>query len=244
MRGRVNGAGILAVVGAGVLLVGLFLSWFEPGITAWNAFEIVDLLLATIAVGVLLVALAASSDRPRLVALAGWLPVAATAALVLVVVSLINPPPTVEGSSLEVGAWVSLAGAALLVVGAVLATTEFSLVITVRPRRSEQAATGEGVGEAAVEDIAAPASDPGWEPPGQDSRSTEAVFEDSPPLEPPFEEPLEGPPVEEMPLDEPATDEEEAFELGELTEPVEEILEPEPEEADAETRSFGPDERG
>lgn len=227
MRGRVNGAGILAVVGAGALLAGLFLSWFEPGTTAWNAFEIVDLLLATIAAGVLLVALAASSDRPRLVALAGWLPIAAIAALVLIVVSLINPPPAVGGSSLEIGAWISLAGAALLVVGAILATTEFSLVITVRPRRSEQEATGESLG---------------WEPPGQDSRPTEAAFEDSPLAEPPFEEPLEGPPVEEMPLDEPATDEEEAVELGEPTEPVDESFEPE--EADAETRSFGPDERG
>lgn len=246
MRGRVNGAGILAVIGAGALLVGLFLSWFEPGITAWNAFEIVDLLLATIAVGVLLVALAASSDRPRLVALAGWLPAAAFAAFVIVAASLINPPPGVGDGSLEIGAWLSLAGAALLVVGAILATTELSLVITVRPRRREQAEPGEDVrrGAPVEEEVAPPASAPGWGPPPYDSQPTEPVFEGSP-LEEPLEEPLEGPPVEEPPdessLEEPATDEE-AIEMGEPTEGVDEIFEPE--EPDAETRSLRRDERG
>jgi hypothetical protein len=234
MRGRVNGAGVLAVIGAAALLVGLFLNWFEPGVTAWNAFEIVDLLLAAIAVGVLIVALAASSDRPRLVALAGWLPIAAAVALVLVVVSLLNPPPTVGDGSPDIGALVSLAGAALLVVGAVLATTEFSLVITVRPRRGEMAAP--------AEDVVPPAADPGWEPPVPESQA-ETAFADTP-LEEPFEEPLEAPPLEEPPPDEPveepATDEE-LVEPGEPTE-IDEIIEPG--EPDAETQALRPDERG
>jgi hypothetical protein len=226
MQGRLNAAGILAVIGAGALLAGLFLDWFEPGISAWNAFEIVDLLLAAIALGVLLVALGASSERPRLVALAGWLPVAAFAAFALVVVSLINPPPAVGDGSLELGAWVSLAGTALLIVGAVLATTELSLVVTVRPRRHRGSAS-------AVDEVAPPASDPGWEPPLEGSPPGQPI--EDPHLEgAPFEEPLAEPPVEE-PFDEPATDEE-PIEPAEPTEPVDEIIEPAA--ADEETRAL------
>jgi hypothetical protein len=221
MQGRVNAAGILAVIGAAALLVGLFLDWFEPGISAWNAFEIVDLLLAAIALGVLLVALGASSDRPRLVALAGWLPVAAAAAFALVVLSLINPPPTVGDSSLALGAWVSLAGAALIVVGAILATTELSLVITVRPRRQKGAAS-------VVDEVAPPASAPGWEPPPHGSPSGEPI--EDPDLQGArFEEP----PLGEPPVEEPATDEE-PIDPGGATEPVDEMIEPE--DADDETR--------
>ena len=40
---------ILLAIGAAALLVSLFLNWFKPELTAWTAFEIVDLLLALIA---------------------------------------------------------------------------------------------------------------------------------------------------------------------------------------------------
>jgi hypothetical protein len=170
---------------------------------------VVDLLLAAIALGVLLVALGASSDRPRLVALAGWLPIAAFATFVLVVVSLINPPPTVGDSSLGIGAWVSLAGAALLVVGAVLSTTELSLVVTVRPRRQKGTAS-------IVDDVVPPASDLSWEPPPHDS----------PPDEPIEDSDLAEAPLEERPLEEPPTDEE-MVEPAEGTKPGDVPIEPE-----------------
>jgi hypothetical protein len=238
MRGRINGAGALAVIGAGALLVGLFLSWFEPGISAWNAFEIVDLLLAAIAVGVLVVALAGSSDRPGLVALAGWLPVAALAALALVAVSLLNPPPAAGDGSLEIGAWVSLGGAALLVVGAVLATTEFSLVITVRPRRRHTGGSVEG----ATEGVAPPRSDPGWEPPPR-SPVTEVPLEEPPFEEPPLYEPLEEPPPEEPPVDDPLEESataEEPLEAGDGGETDDQM---EPEGTEEDTQALHRDDR-
>ena len=34
---------MLAGVGAIALIVSLFLDWFKPGITAWDAFEVLDL---------------------------------------------------------------------------------------------------------------------------------------------------------------------------------------------------------
>ena len=45
MPERINGGQALVVVAAIGLIVSLFLDWYAPGVSAWTAFEIVDLLL-------------------------------------------------------------------------------------------------------------------------------------------------------------------------------------------------------
>ena len=70
---------------------------------------------------------------------AGFTAAAGPAALLLVVVSIINEPPAAQGfdSQLEVGAWLALAGAAIMCAGALLAGNRISLVVTPRERGTE-----------------------------------------------------------------------------------------------------------
>lgn len=122
----------IRVLGAAMLLVSLFLNWWEPGfdsVSAWTALEMVDIVLAAIA----LVALAASATLFH-----DWLPnslrsipilplgVAATA---LIVVSLVNDPPAVIGAGHAFGIWFGLVGAVLITIGALLDEKRISIVV-------------------------------------------------------------------------------------------------------------------
>ncbi len=129
---------LVAAVGGIVLIVSLFLDWYA-GLTGFTVFEIVDVLL--LACALLMVA--------RLLGEVGVLPPPLSAptalgiaafALLVVVVQLINDPPAVvgpAGASQDVGIWLALAGAALMLAGAVLSSTRISLSLEPRsePRR-------------------------------------------------------------------------------------------------------------
>lgn len=136
---RIDAGRLLLALGAVLLLVSLFLDWYGSpggdGISAWTAFELVDLLLALVALGALAVALKDLAPASRLPELG---PVAvgalAVAALALVTVSLLNEPPAVFGASLETGAWLALGGAVAIVVGAVLSSARISVTIGARER--------------------------------------------------------------------------------------------------------------
>ncbi len=128
---------IVAAIGAIALLVGLFLDWygFGPGqgASAWSVFEIVDLLLALLAVGVLLAVLSAVAPGARIPALpAGTIAAAGVAALVLVVTSLVDDPPAAFGASPEEGIWISFGGAVLIMLGAILERSRIRLVVSPR----------------------------------------------------------------------------------------------------------------
>jgi hypothetical protein len=134
MPGRVDAGGVLAAFGGIVLLVSLFLDWYPAG-SAWTLFELVDIVLAAIGLAALVAVLPLRRPgEPAAVGLVpdGWLPAIAGAALVIVVVSLINDPPAVRGAGPEAGAWIALAGALLLAAGAVLARAQISVVISTR----------------------------------------------------------------------------------------------------------------
>jgi hypothetical protein len=139
MPERVNGGQALVVVGAVALIVSLFLDWFEPGLTAWTVFEIVDLLLAALALAALVIAIgAAIGPEGSLAAVSPrWLPAIGIAALAIVVEALINHPPAAIGKATETGAWIALGGAGALTVGGVLSAARVSLVITLRPRERD-----------------------------------------------------------------------------------------------------------
>jgi len=141
MPERINGGQALVAIGAIVLLVSLFLSWYEPGRSAWTVFEVWDIVLAAIGIAAVasLLRLRRTDVRDEHVVPQRWLPALAGAALVIVVVQLINHPPAARGSSPEVGAWIALAAAVLMSAGAILSRAQISLVITLRS--SERSST-------------------------------------------------------------------------------------------------------
>jgi hypothetical protein len=127
-------------LGALLLLVGLFMDWYGV-FNAWAVFEIVDLLLAVLAVAAVVGAVGLLTpgadylDKRALPWIVG-------AAFVVVATQLIDPPPAAAGEERELGAWFALAGAVLMVLGAVLSFTKVSFAVAVegRDRRTRVAA--------------------------------------------------------------------------------------------------------
>ncbi len=124
-------AGML-LIGAGAILLfaSLFLEWYEPGIDAWEIFEVWDLVLAVLAV-VALVAVASrlgfGPPRP-----ASWLIGPALGALIIVLYLIINPPPLtpdIDGDP-STGLWLALASAVMKSAGALLSVARISVAIT------------------------------------------------------------------------------------------------------------------
>jgi hypothetical protein len=124
---RIEASDALAAVGALLVLVGLFLDWFGP-LNAWEAFEIVDLLLALLAIGVILAAFAlVDGFGPRAIAPLGVL-------LLLVIFDQLVEPPLGAPTHIGTGAWLALAGAALVAVGGALRVARVSVIISVGGR--------------------------------------------------------------------------------------------------------------
>ena len=124
-------AGML-LIGAGAILlfVSLFLEWYQPGIDAWEIFEVWDLVLALLA-GTAFVGVGSrmgfGPQRP-----ASWLIVPAAAALVIVLFNIVNPPPLtpdIDGDP-STGLWLAFAAAILMAAGAVLSTARISVAFT------------------------------------------------------------------------------------------------------------------
>src|SRR5918996_3587524 len=110
MDRRLNAGQALAALGAVVLLVSLFLDWYEPGLSSWTVFELIDLTLAAIAVGVLVDALGGLSGRYTSPAGERAVLFLSAGALVIVAGSLIHQPPPAIDSDPQGGAWLALAG--------------------------------------------------------------------------------------------------------------------------------------
>lgn len=130
MRHRIDAGSGLVAVGAAVLLVSLFLDWYEPGLSAWSAFEIVDLALACLAVAAIVGA--AGTPGPG-AAMVRWGPLVSLAAFVLVVAQIVDLPPDVDGGR-EAGAWLALAATVAMGVGSALAVASISVIVDVRDR--------------------------------------------------------------------------------------------------------------
>jgi hypothetical protein len=111
----------LAAAGGILLLVALFLPWYEvrPGIaglrrlTGWDAFSVIDILLALVAVLGIAVAVAVMTRRsPALPISLGVVgSVAGAIASVLVLVRILDQPGPNELLDVAAGAWLGLAGA-------------------------------------------------------------------------------------------------------------------------------------
>jgi hypothetical protein len=131
---------LIAAIGAVMLIVSLFLDWYED-LTGFTVFEFIDLLLTGLAV-LTLVSLAGAIGviRPPL---RPGLPLGvALLALVIVLSQLVNDPPAVAGPNgrdQDIGIWLALGGAALMVAGAVLSTARIAISVEPRDRRAAPA---------------------------------------------------------------------------------------------------------
>src|SRR4051794_22893826 len=136
---RIEVGPLVAAIGAILLLVSLFLRWFGAGATAWEVFEIVDLMLAVAAIAALLGAASAlgSPGPPIDARVLAW---SALVALVLVVQALLDRPPAARELDPEVGLWLALVGAFLMAVGALLSFARIRISLDVQARRTRVSA--------------------------------------------------------------------------------------------------------
>ena len=138
---------LVAAIGAIMLVVSLFLDWYE-GLTAFTVFEFIDLMLVALALATLAL-LAASLGLIRLPERPGLPFAVALVAFLIVLSQVVNDPPAVagpNGSDQDTGIWIALAGTALMVAGAVLASAR--IAIAVEPRAARPAAAAPPASEA------------------------------------------------------------------------------------------------
>ena len=136
---------LIAAVGAVLLIVSLFLDWYE-GLTGFTVFEFLDLLLVLLALATI-ASLAAGmglvKPAPSPVVSLG----VALFTIFVVLTQIINDPPAVigpDGRDQDIGIWLGLSGAALMVAGAVLGYASISLAFEPRSRGADHDATGVG----------------------------------------------------------------------------------------------------
>jgi hypothetical protein len=133
---------LVAAIGAILLIVSLFLDWYEE-ITGFTVFEFIDLLLTGLALATL-VSLAGAIGLIR-TGLRPGIPLAvAMLALVIVLTQVVNDPPAVagaDGRDQDTGIWLAVAGAALMVAGAVLSTARIAIAVEPRERRGAPTVT-------------------------------------------------------------------------------------------------------
>lgn len=123
---------MLVAVAAMLLLVSLFLDWYGS-LTAWEAFEVVEVLLVALAVAALVIAV--GEVVPDLdYAGRRWLPVVVLAVALLVVAEIINPPPAAGGEGPTTGAWMAFAAALVMLVGTVLTFGRVRFAVAVEGR--------------------------------------------------------------------------------------------------------------
>ena len=128
---RVDAGALAAAAGAVLLLVALFLDWYgaPANENAWRVFEVLDLVLAAIAVWVLVGFLRRAGIDQRLPD--APLTLLGAVALLVVFSQLVNDPPRVAGADagLETGAWLALAGAAVILAGALMSVARVSFSV-------------------------------------------------------------------------------------------------------------------
>ena len=123
---------LIVAVGGLVLLVSLFMNWYG-GQSAWDVFEVADVLLAALAFAALLAALGMIADEISVLD-ARRLPAIGLSATLLVVAEILSPPPAVGGADPQVGAWIAFAGALVVLVGTVLSFGRVSFSFSIEGR--------------------------------------------------------------------------------------------------------------
>jgi hypothetical protein len=133
MTRRLEAGPLLVTLGALLLLVSLFLAWYTNDISAWEAFEVWDVVLFVLALASIAAGLGLTTQEVELVD-RRILPIAVLVVTIVVVSQMIDPPPAATGEDPEVGWWIAMGGALLMVVGAVLTFGKVHLALTVEGR--------------------------------------------------------------------------------------------------------------
>ena len=133
MSRRLEAGPLLVTLGAVLLLVSLFLSWFTGEVSAWQAFEVWDVVLFVLALAAIAVGLGLATQDVDLVD-RRFLPAAVAAVAVIVASQIIDPPPAAIGQDPDLGAWLALGAALLMCAGAVLTFGRVHLALTVERR--------------------------------------------------------------------------------------------------------------
>jgi len=124
---------ILVALAAIVLVVSLFLDWYGS-LTAWDAFEVVEVLLGALAMTAFFIALGQLipdvdyADRR-------WLPGIVLAIAVLVGAEIVNPPPAAGGQDPASGAWIAFGAALVMFFGTVLTFGRVRFAVSVESRQ-------------------------------------------------------------------------------------------------------------
>jgi hypothetical protein len=163
---------VVATIGALVLIVSLFLDWYET-LSGWTVFEIVDLALVGLALWTIFSLAGGFGIVKERFNPVGAL-IGTIVTLVIVVTQIINDPPAVAGGGgpdKELGIWLALAGAGLMVAGALLATTHISLAVEARRRDTEPPGSAEPKDSPQDEPtVPLTRTEPGEGPPGGSER--------------------------------------------------------------------------
>lgn len=198
MPRKIDAGEVLAAIGGVLVFVALFLSWFD-GLGGWEAFEALDLVIAALAVAAVAAAVSSITGgglSPRALPWLGLL------LLTIVVVQLIEPPPgalhlevqSIDGGGRffesdpdrETGAWLALAGSALVLLGGVLRLASISVTVSVGGRDVRKRVPAVDRRDAPAEPAAAPVEPAAsaTAPPPEDAQATQPFSAvDEPPSE-------------------------------------------------------------
>jgi peptidoglycan/LPS O-acetylase OafA/YrhL len=137
MMRRLEAGPLLVTLGALLLLVSLFLGWYDGDITAWEAFEVWDLVLFVLALGAIAAGMGLITQDVELTD-RRLLPAGVLAVAVIVASQIIDPPPAAAGLDPETGAWIALGAALLMCAGALLTFGRVHVALTVEDREPRQ----------------------------------------------------------------------------------------------------------
>jgi hypothetical protein len=133
MTRRLEAGPLLVTLGALLLLVSLFLSWFSGEITAWEAFEVWDLVLFVLALGSIAAGLGLISQEAEFIE-GRFLPGAVAAVAIIVASQIIDPPPAAPGQDPDTGAWLALGATLAMCAGALLTYGRVGVAFTLEGR--------------------------------------------------------------------------------------------------------------
>jgi len=157
MTRRLEAGPLLVTLGALLLLVSLFLSWFSGEITAWEGFEVWDLVLFVLALGAIAAGMGLTTQELDTID-RRFLPAAVIAVAVIVASQILDPPPAAAGQDPDTGAWLALGAAFLMCAGALLTFSRVHVALTVEgrePRRRVAAVDARGPADPTTDSIPA-----------------------------------------------------------------------------------------
>jgi hypothetical protein len=133
-EGQLPVGALVASIGAALLIVSLFLDWYDT-VTGFTVFEVLDLVLVLLAFAAIASLLSAIGMIAPAISTTVSLGVAVLAAFI-VLTQIVNDPPAVVGPGPDkaIGIWLALSGTALMVAGAVLGFAQISLAFEPRAR--------------------------------------------------------------------------------------------------------------